>query len=400
MQRRAPVVKSALPLDSLTVVSLEQAVAAPFATRQLADLGARVIKVERPDGGDFARRYDESVRGQSSYFVWLNRSKESVTLDVKQPLGRRVLDELVAKADVFVHNLGPGAVDRLGLGAEELTSRHPRLVHCTISGYGTTGSDAHRKAYDLLVQAEAGLLSITGTPEAPARAGISVADIAAGMYAYSGILAALFQRERTGRGAALEVSLLDALAEWMGNPVYYAKYSGVSPARVGAQHATIAPYGAFPTADGTIMLAVQNEREWQRLCERVLEAPDLAQADRFATNARRCAHREELNERIAQRTRGMTSAQALDALAAAGIACAQLNDLDGLIAHPALRSRDRWRSIDTPGGAVEALLPPVTTGAEPRMGAVPALGAHTDTVLAELGFDDEGIDELRAAGAV
>lgn len=390
------------PLSGITVVSVEQAVAAPFATRQLADLGARVIKVERPGGGDFARRYDRSVLGQSSYFVWLNRSKESITLDVKQPMAMAVLGELVAEADVFVHNLGPGAADRLGLTASTLCERHPRLVHCTVSGFGTTGPWADRKAYDLLVQAETGLVALTGTGEHTARVGVSVADIAAGMYAYSGILTALYQRANTGRGAAIEVSLFEALAEWMGAPAYYTRYGGEQPGRTGAEHATIAPYGTYSSADGDeIVLAVQNEGEWERLCEIVLGDAGIATDERFATNPARVAHRAELNELIGARFATLDTATAKALLDKARVANAGVNSVPEFLAHPVLAARGRWRTVGSPGGDVEALLPPATiAGVTPVMNSIPASGEHTEAILRALGRTGDDIAALRADGAI
>ena len=372
---------SALPLEGITVVALEQAVAVPFATRQLADLGARVIKIERPGPGDFARDYDRSVLGQASYFVWLNRGKESVELDVKGTDGRAALAALLAAADVFVQNLAPGAAERLGLGAGELTARHPRLICCSVSGYGPDGPYAGKKAYDLLVQCEAGLLSVTGTPEEPCKAGISVADIAAGMYAYSGILTALYERERTGRGSSFEVSLLDALGEWMSQPYYYSVYGQQEPRRTGARHASISPYGPYRVRGGQVFLGLQNEREWAVLCERVLGQPDLAQ--RFATNPDRVAHDGELTAIIEAALGAMTPDEVVARLDEAGIASARLRTPAEFAAHPQLTRR--WRTVDTPAGPVQALLPPVTVpGREAAMGAVPALGQHTDAVLAEI----------------
>ncbi|MGH3760608.1 CaiB/BaiF CoA transferase family protein [Actinophytocola sp.] len=390
------------PLDGVTVVSLEQAVAAPYATRQLADLGARVIKIERPDGGDFARRYDESVRGQSSYFVWLNRSKESLTLDVKQPAGQRILHELLAGADVFVHNLGPGAAARRDVDAAALCARYPRLVHCTVSGYGTTGPWADRKAYDLLVQSETGLVSITGTPADAVKAGISVADIAAGMYAYSGVLTGLLRRANTGAGSAVEVSLFEALAEWMGQPAYYARHTGAQPGRTGARHATIAPYGPYTTGDGdTVVLAVQNEREWTALCRLLLGDASIADDPRFATNSARVAHRAELDALISKRFAELDTASAHAVLADAGVASGRLNTVPDLLDHPVLRERDRWRTVGSPGGEIEALLPPTTfTGVEPVLGPVPAVGEHTGAILRALGRTDAEIAELRASHTV
>lgn len=394
--------KQRLPLAGITVVSLEQAVAAPFATRQLADLGARVIKVERPDGGDFARRYDTTVNGQASYFVWLNRSKESITLDLKTPQGREAVHELVARADVFVQNLAPGAAARLGLAPDGLQARHPSLITCTISGYGTDGPWRDRKAYDLLVQCQTGLLSLTGTPDEAVRVGISVADIAGGMYAYSGILSALFTRATTGRAPAVEVSLFDALAEWMSQPALYTRYGGTQPPRVGAQHATVAPYGPYTAADGKdVLLAVQNEREWAALCERVLGRPGLVDDPRFATGSARVAHRDELNAVIAERFRTLDSERATELLDDANIANAGVNSVTDFLDHPVLTERDRRRDIRIPGadGPVQALLPPVVlSGIEPRMGPVPAPGEHTQKILAELGRATDATEEGSAAG--
>lgn len=393
-----------LPLSGITVVSLEQAVAAPFATRQLADLGARVIKVERAGEhpGDFARGYDATVNGLSSHFVWLNRTKESVTLDLKQEAARDVLEKLLSSADVFVQNLAPGAAGRLGFGAEELRRRYPSLIHCSVSGYGASGPYRDKKAYDLLVQCEAGLVSITGTPETPSKVGISVADIAAGMYAYSGILSALYDRERTGEGATLEVSLFEALAEWMGFPMYFARYGGEPPPRTGASHAAIAPYGPYPAGDGSsVFFGIQNEREWYRFCEAMLGEPALAEDGRFTDNSRRVANREALGEEIDKVFRGLTGKQVLERLENAGIANARLNTVEGLIHHPQLAARERWREVGTPAGPVEALVPPVTVeGVEYAMGPVPAAGEHTAGILKELGFGEEEIKELRGEGGI
>jgi itaconate CoA-transferase len=378
-------------LTGITVVSVEQAVAAPFATRQLADLGARVIKVERPEG-DFARAYDRAVRGWSSHFVWLNRSKESVVLDLKTSRGREALSRLLQRADVFVQNLSPGALDRLGFAPEEVSRRYPQLVVCSISGYGSTGPYRDRKAYDLLIQAESGLLSITGTPEEPVKVGISVADIAAGMYALSGILAALYRRERTGRGALLEVSLLESLAEWMGYPLYYTAYGGHPPARTGAHHATIAPYGPFPTADGVVFLAVQNDREWERFCREVLQRPELARDPRFATNPDRVRHRPALEALIRETFRGLSTAQLTQRLEAADVPYGELRTVQGLLEHPQLAARDRWRRVDSPVGPLLALLPPFSVPAEePLLGPVPRLGEHTESVLREIGMEPEEV---------
>lgn len=390
------------PLAGITVVSLEQAVAAPFASRQLADLGARVIKIERPDGGDFARNYDETVLGESSYFVWLNRSKESLTLDIKCPEGAEILHKLLADADVLLNNLGPGAMRRLGLDSATLAKTYPRLVHATISGFGTTGDCAHRKAYDMLVQAEAGLMSITGEPERGVRVGISVADIAAGMYAYSGILTALLHRANTGVALPLEVSLFEALAEWMGNPAYYTMYGGAAPQRVGAEHASIAPYGPFTTAEGhAIVLSVQSPREWKSFCEKVMADPQLTTRESFSTNARRCANRAELNAEISRRFAGLSTAEASAMLEGAAIAHARVNSVQEFTEHGALSSRGRWTTVDSPGGEIRALLPPVSLGGvQARMDPVPSLGQHTETILGELGYSDDAIADLRAVGAL
>ena len=371
-------------LDGLLVVALEQAVAAPFATRQLADLGARVIKIERAGAGDFARGYDKTVLGQASYFVWLNRGKESVELDVKSPAGQQAMAALLARADVFVQNLAPGAAERLGLGADGLLARHRRLICCSVSGYGPDGPYAGKKAYDLLVQCEAGLLSVTGTPEAPCKAGISVADIAAGMYAYSGVLTALYERERTGRGSSFEVSLLDALGEWMTQPYLYTVYGGQEPRRTGARHASISPYGPYQARDGEVFLGLQNEREWAVLCEKVLDRPELVTDQRFATNPDRVKHDAELTAIIEGVLAPMAPDEVVARLDAAGIASARLRTPAEFAAHPQLEARDRWREAGTPAGPVRALLPPVTVpGREAAMGAVPALGQHTEAVLAE-----------------
>ncbi|HEY7144326.1 MAG TPA: CaiB/BaiF CoA-transferase family protein [Streptosporangiaceae bacterium] len=373
-----------LGLDGVTVVALEQAVAAPFATRQLADLGARVIKVERP-GGDFARGYDRCVHGQASYFVWLNRGKESIELDLKTSDGLAVLAALLARADVFVQNLAPGAADRLGLSPGQLRAAHPRLICCSISGYGSSGPYRHKKAYDLLVQCEAGLLSVTGSPGEPAKAGISVADIAAGMYAYSGVLAALYERERTGQGSSFDVAMLDALGEWMSQPYYYSVYGGRPAARTGARHASISPYGPYAAADGQVFLGVQNEREWAVLCEQVLARPGLAADQRFRTNTGRVAHDGELTAIIEEAFGQLPAAELVARLDAAGIACARLRTPAEFGGHPQLAARDRWREADSPGGPVRALLPPVSVhGRERPIGAVPALGQHTASILAEL----------------
>ena len=384
------------PLDGITVVSLEHAIAAPFCTRQLADMGARVIKVERPGSGDFARGYDERVNGLASHFVWTNRSKESLTLDLKQDDAGEVLDNLLAKADVLVQNLAPGAAARMGLSFETLHARFPKLIVCDISGYGEGGSYEKKKAYDLLIQSEAGFLSVTGTPEVPSKAGISVADIAAGMYAYTNILSALLLRGRTGEGSHIDVSMLEALGEWMGYPMYYAFDGAPPPPRTGASHASIYPYGPFEAGDGgTVMLGLQNEREWKLFCEQVLLQPALATDARFDSNARRNANREELRALILGVFNALDAAQVVQRLDAAGIANARVNDMAGLWAHPQLAARQRWCSVDTPAGPVQALLPPGANSAfDYRMEAVPAVGEHSAAILAELGWSAERISAL------
>ena len=386
-----------LPLEGIMVIALEQAVAAPFATRQLADMGARVVKVERPEIGDFARSYDETVKGLSSHFVWLNRSKESLALDLKKDEAREALHYLVARADVFVQNLAPGAAERLGFGAEALRERHPRLIVCGVSGYGTMGPYKDKKAYDLLVQCEAGLVSITGTPETPSKVGISIADIAAGMYAYSGILAALIRRERTGEGAVLEISMLEALGEWMGFPAYYASYGGEEPKRSGASHAAIAPYGPFECGDGEIIfLGIQNEREWARFCEEVLQHSEMAEDERFGSNSERVANRAELHAEIESVFANFTEEDAIERLEGAGIANARLRTVRDFLDHPQLEARDRWREVGSPAGFLRALLPPATlAGTEPVMAPISEVGEHTEGILKELGYDSESVAELR-----
>lgn len=387
------------PLRGITVVSLEQAVAAPYASRQLADLGARVIKVERPGTGDFARAYDTRARGLSSHFVWVNRNKESLTLDIKDPRGMDVLRRLIAGADVFLQNLAPGAAARAGLGADELRERHPALIVCDISGYGSPGPYEGRKAYDLMVQSEAGLLSVTGTPEEMAKVGVSVSDIAAGMYAYSSVLAALLERGRTGRGAHLDVSMLESTVEWMGFPLYYAFDGAEPPPRAGAAHATIHPYGPYTAGDGSVvMMAIQNEREWQAFCARFLNRPDLAGHPHYATNADRNAHREELGALIAARFAELTGAEALELLGAVPVANARVSTLAEVWEHPQLAARGRRFEVPTPAGPVPAFAPPGPTGAAPRMEAVPALGEHTLAILGELGLSGDEIDVLVAEG--
>ena len=383
-----------LPLEGITVVSCEQAVAAPLATRHLADLGARVIKIERPGTGDFARDYDATVHGLSSHFVWLNRSKESIALDLKDPGATRIVLRLLARADVFVQNLAPGAAGRLGLDPVVLRERFPRLVTCSISGYGGSGPYRDAKAYDLLIQAETGLVSVTGTAEQPAKTGIPSADIGAGMYAFSGILAALYDRERTDRGTALEISLFDALVEWMGYPLYYTGYGGTPPARTGTSHATIAPYGCYAAAGGAeVVLAVQNEREWARFCERVLGRADLVDDPRFTTGPQRVAHRDELDDEIEKVLAGIDDDELTERLTAAGVAHARRREVADVLDHPQLSARDRWRTVDSPAGPVRALLPPVVLpGREPRMDRIPAVGEDTERILTWLDDppDDHG----------
>ncbi|HEY9475190.1 MAG TPA: CaiB/BaiF CoA-transferase family protein [Mycobacteriales bacterium] len=391
-----------LPLEGIVVVSVEQAVAAPFASRQLADLGARVIKIERPGSGDFARDYDHAVNGLSAHFVWLNRSKESLAVDLKDPAGRRVIHRLVDRADVFVQNLAPGAADRLGLGADELRSTRPRLITCDVSGYGDGGPYRQRRAYDLLIQSEVGLLSVTGSPDAPARAGISVADIAAGMYAFSGVLSALYERERTGVGRRVHVSLFDSLAEWMGFPFYYGRYGPTPLPRAGAAHAGIAPYGPFRTGDGgTVVMAVQNDREWVRFTEVVLGEPALATDPRYATNSARVTHRSVLGERIEERFADLTTDATEDLLEAARIGHARMNDVNNLDSHPQVVGRGRLRQIDSPVGPLCALEPPTTDGHRPAlMGPVPTVGEHGRAVLRWVGYSVEEIESLVRDGVV
>ena len=390
-------------LKGITVLTLEHAIAAPFATRQLADLGARVIKVERPGVGDFARGYDDRVRGLSSHFVWTNRSKESLTLDVKQEEAQKILMRLVLEqADVVVQNLAPGAAARLGLSYEALSALKPGIIVCDISGYGSDGPYRDRKAYDLLIQSEAGFLSVTGSAQEQAKAGISIADIAAGMYAYTNILTAIMHRQQTGQGRHLDISMLEALTEWMGFPLYYAFEGAAPPPRTGASHATIYPYGPFLAGDGrTVMLGLQNEREWKVFCEQVLQQPALALDERYASNARRNEHRAELADIICAVFATLTAEQVGQRLEQAGIANAQVNTLEAVWQHPQLQARQRWRSVDTPAGEVPALLPPGASPVdEPRMDAVPALGQHTDAILAELGYSTSAIAQLKGQGVV
>ncbi|WP_433136756.1 CaiB/BaiF CoA transferase family protein [Actinomadura nitritigenes] len=392
-----------LPLEGITVVALEQAVAAPFATRQLADLGARVIKVERVDGGDFARAYDADVRGGlGTHFAWLNRSKESVALDLKRDEGRAILAELVAGADVFLQNLAPGAAARLGFGADGLRARDPRLIVVDMSGYGTRGPYRDKRAYDMLVQAEAGLISVTGTPETPVKAGSPLADIAAGMYAFSGTLAALVRRGTTGEGAAIEVTMFDAVAEWMSQAMYTTLYTGSVPPRTRLSHPVICPYDAYPTADGVdVVIGVQNDRGWAALATGVLDRPDLVTDPEYATNQARVRNRGKVDAIVAGVTSAMDRAELLRRLDEAGVANASLNDGHGLIAHPQLAERDRWREVGSPVGAIRAIRPPITfADVEARMDPVPALGEHTEAVLRELGRDGADIARLSGAGTV
>ena len=390
------------PLDGITVVALEQVIAGPFATRQLAELGARVIKIERPGVGDALRGYDRTVKGLSSHFVWTNRSKESLALDVKHPAAKQVLEKLLGKADVFLQNLAPGAAERLGLGAAELRARHPQLVWCGVSGYGPAGPYAKKKAYDLLVQCEAGVLSITGTPETPSKAGIPVADIAAGMYAFSAILAALYRRSRDGQGATLDITMFEALGEWMGFPAYYTAYGGTPPPRSGAHHATIAPYGPFRVGDGgTVFLSVQNEREFGRFCDIVLQDKPLAADPRFSSGPARLQNRDALHARIDQAFASMKTQEVIARLDAADVANARLNSMHEFWRHPQLEARRRWAKVGSPAGELDALKPPFNLSEfEPRMDPVPALGEHTRAILAELGYSEDEVESMTAAGAL
>ena len=391
-----------LPLAGLLVVSMEQAVSAPYATRQLGDLGARVIKVERPDGGDFARQFDTHANGTGAHFAWVNRNKQSLTLDAKSADGRAVLEALVARADVFLHNLAPGEAPRLGLDGATLLANHPRLIACEISGYGEGGPYSSRKAYDLLIQAESGLTAVTGTAARPIKPGIPVADIAAGMFGLASVLVALLNRHATGQGCVLQVSMLDALADWMGYPLVARAHGAMPELGSGMSHPAIAPYDAYPSADGRLVaISVQNDREWVRLAAAVLERPDLAADPRFATNQARVAHRSDIDELLRPVIAALGSAEAVALLHGCGIACAVVNDLDDVVRHPQLVSRERWLTVDAPAGPVAApLAPPVSSAWHTPAGAVPGLGEHTDAILRELGYDDETIGRLHDEGVV
>jgi len=390
------------PLDGITVVALEQAVAAPFATRQLADLGARVIKIERPGVGDFARDYDQTVKGQSAYFVWLNRSKESLTLDVKHARAAEILKRLIGNADVFIQNLAPGAAGRLGLDAATLLAKNPRLIVCDVSGYGDSGPYAHKKAYDLLVQSEAGVLSVTGTPETQTKVGISIVDISAGMYAYSGILTALYQREKTGKGTRVDVTMFESLAEWMSHPLNYTHFGGKPPLRSGPDHATIVPYGRFKCGDGAyVMLGIQNEREWAKFCAGVLGMPGLATDDKYNNNTKRTARRAEVVALIEDVFARMKAEEVVARLDAADIANARINTPQEVWDHPQLKARNRWREVGSPAGPLPVLLPPVTMPEfEARLDPIPAIGEHTDRILADIGYSTADVAELRKSAAV
>jgi itaconate CoA-transferase len=390
------------PLEGVTVVALEHVIAGPFCTRQLADLGARIIKIERPGGGDPARAYDERVRGMSSHFVWTNRSKESIALDLKQPAAIEIVHKLLKSADVLVQNLAPGAAARMGFSYDALKDTYPRLIVCDISGYGADGPYRDKKAYDLLIQSESGLLSVSGTPETPSKAGCSIVDIASGMYAYTNILAALIQRGHTGEGCRIDISMLESMVEWMSFPLYYAYDGAQPPVRAGASHATIYPYGPFPAGDGkVVMLGLQNEREWAVFCDKVLEHPELKTDPRFSSGPRRSTARKELYAIIVEALSGLTAAQIVERLDAAQIGNARMNDMREVWDHAQLRARNRWVEVDTPVGAIKALLPPgVPKSFDPRMDPVPSIGQHTDVILGEIGYDQASIAKLRAQGVI
>jgi itaconate CoA-transferase len=390
------------PLDGITVVALEHAIAAPFCTRQLAEMGARVIKIERPQVGDFARGYDSRVKGLASHFVWTNRSKESLTLDIKHKQAQEILMRLLAQSDVLVQNLAPGAAARLGLSYDRLSAKYPRLIVCDISGYGEDGPFRDKKAYDLLIQSESGFLSVTGTPEQPVKAGCSIADIAAGMYAYTNILAALIHRQTTQRGASIDVSMLESMVEWMGYPLYYAFEGAAPPPRAAAAHATIYPYGPFRAGDGqSVMLGLQNEREWESFCKEVLRQPELIADARFTTNAARAQHRDSLGTIIDQVFSGLTAAEVVSRLESAQIANARVNEMKDVWNHEQLQARGRWTSVQTPAGEIPALLPPGKSSAfNPAIRAIPEVGEHSDALLAELGYSASDISQMRASGVI
>jgi itaconate CoA-transferase len=390
------------PLEGVTVIALEHVIAGPFCTRQLADLGARIIKIERPGVGDAARAYDERVHGMSSHFVWTNRSKESLTLDLKQEEARRIVHKLLENSDVLVQNLAPGAAARMGFSYDALEDKYPRLIVCDISGYGADGPYRDKKAYDLLIQSESGLLSVTGTPETPSKAGCSIVDIASGMYAYTNILAALIQRGRTGKGSRIDVSMLESMVEWMSFPLYYAYEGTEPPVRAGASHATIYPYGPFPASDGKIvMLGLQNEREWAVFCDQVLEQPDLKTDPRFSSSPRRSTARKELYQIIVEAFSHFTAAKIVKRLDDAQIGNARMNDMREVWEHAQLQARQRWMDVDSPVGKIKAMLPPgMPESFEPRMDPIPAIGQHTDAILGELGYDKAAIGVLRAGGVI
>jgi len=390
------------PLEGVTVVALEHVIAGPFCTRQLADLGARVIKIERPQVGDPARAYDERVHGMSSHFVWTNRSKESITLDLKQEAARTIVHQLLERGDVLLQNLAPGAAARMGFSYDQLEGRYPRLIVCDISGYGADGPYRDKKAYDLLIQSESGLLSVTGTPDTPSKAGCSIVDIASGMYAYTNILAALIQRGRTGRGSRIDISMLESMVEWMGFPLYYAYDGAPPPVRAGASHATIYPYGPFPAGDGkVVMLGLQNEREWAAFCDKVLEQPELKTDARFSSNSKRSQARTELYAIIVELFSKLDAARIVERLDRAQIGNARMNDMHEVWGHAQLHARRRQVEVDTPVGPIKAMLPPgVPESFEPRMDPIPAIGQHTDAILAELGYDEAAVARLRTAGVV